>query len=257
MGVNFSHETGHHCTMQNQAVHFPAFHDHFGDDRRKNLHVQIKSQINGVGAGSMRRDQGTDPALQFFRIAGDLKTAQINIVRDGGAGTAGIGDDAYPFALQGRLRGECPAVAVEVFDGMDTDDPGLFENAFIEEIRTGHGAGVTHAGAGTGAGTTDVLSQDGFMGRDFLGGFDKTAAITDAFNIQDNGLRMLVLPQIFQGVNDVDIRLIADADGLAEPDPSFPEIGQRLGHIGAALGGQSKGSWFSGQMGYRQIERDL
>jgi len=73
------------------------------------------------------------------------------------------------------------------------------------------------------------------MGCDFLGGFDKTAAITNAFNIQDNGFRRFIFPQIFQGVNDVDIRLIADADGLAEPDPSFPEIGQRLGHIGAAL----------------------
>lgn len=75
------------------------------------------------------------------------------------------------------------------------------------------------------------------MGRNPAGALDKAAGILDPFYVERDGPGILVLPQVLQGVDDIDIGFVADADGLAQADAPLAQIRQGLGDIGSALGG--------------------
>ena len=154
---------------------------------------------------------------------------------DGRPRPSGVGDHGEPVAAQPRLGGVDPAVGVKVFDGMATDDPGLPEDAFVENIGAGQGAGVAEARPGAGGRSAHVLGEDRLQRRDPPGGFDEPPAVADPLDVKDDRLRLFVRAQIFEDVDEADIGLVSAADRLAEADSPLLEVGERLGDVGAAL----------------------
>ncbi len=113
------------------------------------------------------------------------------------------------------------------------------------------------AGAGARPGSAHVLGQHRLAGRDFPGDFDEAPAVADALDVENDGLGVLIFAQVFQGVDDVDVRLVADADGLAEADAPIPQVGQRLGYVGPALGCHPQNARLAVQLGHRQVQGSL
>ncbi len=142
--------------MQNDRIDLAAFHHHLRQGEREFVHAQVKRHIDGIGRRGVRLDMFSDFVLQSVGEAGHFQTDRIAGIGNGCGGPAGIGHDADSFAAHRRLCGQRPAVIVKIFNGVDPDDAGLLENTVIEEIRTGHGAGVTQPRARAGGGTAHV-----------------------------------------------------------------------------------------------------
>ena len=68
----------------------------------------------------------------------------------------------------------------------------------------------------------------------------KPPAVADPLDVKDDRFGLFVLAQVFEGVDDVDVSLVPATDRLAEADPPLLEVGERLRHVGAALGGKAE-----------------
>ncbi len=169
--------------MEDETVRLAAFHDELGDGDGQELHIQMEGEIHRIGASGMGRDQRADLRLQGVGEAGNRHAAQVGVMGDGRSRSSGVGDHGEPVATQPRLGGVDPAVGVKVFDGMATDDSGLPEDAFIENVGAGQGAGVAEARPGAGRRSAHVLGEDRFQRRDPPRGFDEPPAVADPFDV--------------------------------------------------------------------------
>ena len=189
----FLHPSRHHRAVNKQPVDFPAFHQYFGNNDGHPVSIHIEGQVHRVGTRGMGRDVLPDLVLDTCGKRGKRKSTLIGDVRHGSARSTGMGDYSNPVSLEGWLGGGRPAMGVKVFDRMDPDDAGLFEDPLIQKIRSGHGARVAQASLGPGGRSADILGEDRFMRGNFAGRFDEPMAIADCLDVKDDRPALFVL----------------------------------------------------------------
>ena len=257
MGIYRPDKAGRHGPVKDNAVNLAAFHDRPGDFVGYNVHFKIEGQVHRVSCRRVRRDERLQARLKFVAEPGDGHASQFAGIGNCGARPARIGYDTHTVSPDAGLRCQGPPEPVEVFNRMDTDDACLPEKALIHVVRAGQGARMAHAGAGPCLSAADILGQHGLAGSDLSRNIKKAAHIADALNVQGYGPGVFVIPQVFQRVNYVYVRLIAHADRLAEADAPLFQIGEDLGHIGTALGRKAQQARFGLKPRDRGVQRYL
>ena len=124
--------------------------------------------------------------------------------------------------------------------GPDPNHAGLGEKTVVNVVGTGHGPGVAGAASRPGFGAAHILGHDRLVPGDAPGRFQKPFRTANAFDVKPDGAGLFIRSQVFETVDQIDVGLVADADGLADADAPIPHPAQHLGRVGAALGGDAQ-----------------
>jgi len=99
--------------------------------------------------------------------------------------------------------------------------PARLERRAVGDVRARQTAGVGRRRLGTGRGDADFQNHDRLDGRRLFRDAQKLVAFLDAFEITGDDPGFLVLSERLDEIHLVEVRLVAEADDLAEAELAF------------------------------------
>src|ERR1019366_9682414 len=137
-------------------------------------------------------------------------------------GAAGVGDNGKAIALGPGLLGEDFGHVKQVGDLVHAQYAAALEGGFEDVVRAGERTGVGGGGFGGAFSPARFDDDDRLSQRHFAGGREEAARVADRLHVDDDALRVGIIPEVADEVAPADVEHGTDGNECTETD-HFPQ----------------------------------
>ena len=188
---------------------------------------ELAGHVDGVPR-RRERDELEHPALRGLRHLRDGEPAAVRVVRHQHPDPARDGDHRHPVVGGKGPDDRASRDVEELLDALRPVDPELAEQRVVDRVLAGEGRGVGGGGGRARLGAPELDRDDRGLGRPRpLQGGEELRPVPAPFHVEEDRLRRLVLGEERGAVPDVDVRLVAGGEHVAQGMPAL--AGEHVG----------------------------